>query len=158
MPVTVFRKINQLARKSIIPYTRKYTSSTKMLIETKRVLLVDGASDWLQIRTAASSLDVKGNKAIKRTIVFLADRLVFLNTVTYEHIILVHVCMYTHSYYTGMYTHTCSYYTGMYTHTCSYYTGTCTCMYVYTHRFISEGILASMPAEYASERIGFLAY
>ena len=33
----------------------------------KIVLLVDGVSDWLQIWTAASSLDMKGNKAIKKT-------------------------------------------------------------------------------------------
>ena len=52
----------------------------------KRVLLVDGASDWLQIWTAGSSLDVKGNKAIKKN-AFIANRLVFPNTVTY--IILV---------------------------------------------------------------------
>ena len=40
-------------------------------------------SDWLQIWTAASSLDVKGTKAIKKKSVFLANRLVFPNTVTY---------------------------------------------------------------------------
>ena len=38
----------------------------------KHVLLVDEASDWLQIWTVASSLDVKGNKAIKKKFVFLA--------------------------------------------------------------------------------------
>ena len=43
----------------------------------KRVLLKDEASDWLQIWTAASSPDVKGNKAIKKEFVFLANRLVF---------------------------------------------------------------------------------
>ena len=48
--------------------------------EKKRVLLQDGASDWLQIWTAASSLDVKCNKAIKK----LANRLVFPNRVTYS--------------------------------------------------------------------------
>ena len=36
----------------------------------KRALLEDEASDWLQIRTAASSLDVKGNKAIKKEFCF----------------------------------------------------------------------------------------
>ena len=46
----------------------------------KRVLLM---SDWLKIWMAASSLDVNGNKAIKKKIVFLANRLVFPNTVTY---------------------------------------------------------------------------
>ena len=44
----------------------------------KSVLFVDGASDWLQIWMAASSLDIKGNKAIKKKFVFLANRLVFL--------------------------------------------------------------------------------
>ena len=61
-------------------------SSTKTLMEKKKkkhVLLIDGASDWLQIWTAASSLDVKGNKAIKKKLIFLAIRLVFPNTVTY---------------------------------------------------------------------------
>ena len=51
--------------------------STKMLMEIKKkmsVLLVDGASDWLQIWTAASLLDIKGNiKAIKKKFVFLAN-------------------------------------------------------------------------------------
>ena len=43
-------------------------SSMKRLMEIqkkKNVLLVNGASDWLQIWTTASSLDVKGSKAIK---------------------------------------------------------------------------------------------
>ena len=42
-------------------------SSTKTLMEKKkkkRILLVDGTSDWLRIWMAASSLDIKGNKAI----------------------------------------------------------------------------------------------
>ena len=43
----------------------------------KRVLLEDEVSDWLQIWTAASSLHIKGNKAIKKKFVFLANRLVF---------------------------------------------------------------------------------
>ena len=42
----------------------------------KRVLLVDEASDWLQIWTAASSLELKGNKSIKKKFVFLANQLV----------------------------------------------------------------------------------
>ena len=49
----------------------------------KRVLLIDGGSDWLQIWMAASSLDIKGNKAIKQKFIFLVNRLVFPNTVTY---------------------------------------------------------------------------
>ena len=50
-----------------------------MLMEKKRVILVDKASDWLQIWMTASSLDVKGNKIKK-----IANRLVFPNTVTSE--------------------------------------------------------------------------
>ena len=60
-------------------------SSTNTLIKIKKkksVLLVDGASDWLQIWTAASSFDIKGNIAIKKKFVLLTNRLVFLNTVT----------------------------------------------------------------------------
>ena len=53
-----------------------------MLIEKKRILLEDEVSDWLQIWTTASPLDVKGNKAIKKNLDFLANRLVFPNTVT----------------------------------------------------------------------------
>ena len=54
-----------------------------MLMEKKkkRVLLEDEASDWLQLWTATSSLDVKGNKAIKKKFVFLTNRLYFSNTV-----------------------------------------------------------------------------
>ena len=57
----------------------------KTLMEKKSVILVDEAPDWLQIWTAASSLDVKGNKAIKKKFVFLVNRFVFPNTVTYRH-------------------------------------------------------------------------
>ena len=52
--------------------------------ENKHILLIDKASNWLQIWSAASSLDVKGNKAIKNKLVFLANQLVFPNTVTYN--------------------------------------------------------------------------
>ena len=45
--------------------------STKTLMEKKRVLLVDKESDWLQILIAASSLYVKGHKAIKVFLFFL---------------------------------------------------------------------------------------
>ena len=90
--VTVFRKTNRSARKSIS--TRGNTrSSMKTLMKIKKKkssLLVDGASDWLQIRTAASSFDIKGNKAIKKKFVFLANRLVFLNTVT--KCVILHKC------------------------------------------------------------------
>ena len=88
--MTVFRKINRSARKSIIAYARKYAfalEDANVNKEKKRVLLHDEAPDWLQIWTAASSLDVKGNKAIKKKFVFLANRLVFPNTVTYVLII-----------------------------------------------------------------------
>ena len=84
--MTVFRKTNRSARKSIIAYARKNAfvhEDANVNKEKKRVLLHDKASDWLQIWTAASSLDVKGNKAIKKKFVFLANRLVFPNTVTY---------------------------------------------------------------------------
>ena len=47
-------------------------SSTKTLMERKekkkRVFLEDEVSNWLYIWTAASSLDVKGNKEIKKRI------------------------------------------------------------------------------------------
>ena len=80
--VTVFRKTNRSARKSFIAYTRKYAfehedanvNKGKEACFTHRRML-----DWLQIWTAASSLHVKGNKAIKN----LANRLVFPNTVTF---------------------------------------------------------------------------
>ena len=36
-------------------------------------------SDWLQIWTAASSFDIKNNKAIEKKFVFLANRSVFPN-------------------------------------------------------------------------------
>ena len=60
-------------------------SNMIMLMEIKkkkRILLEHEASDWLQIWTAAPSLDVKGNRAIKKNFVLLANRLVFANTVT----------------------------------------------------------------------------
>ena len=57
-----------------------WITKTLIKIKRKRVLLEDEVSDWLQIWTAASSLDIK---AIKKNFVFLANRLVFPNTVTY---------------------------------------------------------------------------
>ena len=90
--MTVFRKTNWSARKSIIAYVQKYAQKyafehedANENKEKEERLLVDGASDWLQIWTAESSIDVKGNKAIKKKFVFLANRLVYLNTVTYTH-------------------------------------------------------------------------
>ena len=84
--VTVFWKTNRSARKSIIAYARKYAfeqEDANVNKEKEACLLVDEESDWLQIRMAASSLDVKGNKAIKERFVFLANRLFFQNTVTF---------------------------------------------------------------------------
>ena len=49
----------------------------------KHVLLIDEALDWLQIWMAASLLNVKGNKGIKKKFVFLANRLGFPSMVTY---------------------------------------------------------------------------
>ena len=77
--MTLFRKTNRSARKSIIAYARKYAfehEDANGKKKKKRILLVDGTSDWLRIWMAASSLDIKGNKAI------LANQLVFPNTVT----------------------------------------------------------------------------
>ena len=65
--MTLFRKTNRSARKSIIALRGNSRSSTKTLMEKKKkkhILLVDGTSDWLRIWMAASSLDIKGNKAI----------------------------------------------------------------------------------------------
>ena len=62
--VTVFQKTNRSARKSIIVYARKYAfeqEDANINKEKEVRLLVDEESDWLQIWTAASSLDVKGN-------------------------------------------------------------------------------------------------
>ena len=50
-----------------------------LMEEKKHVLLEDEESDWLQICTAAATLDAKGNKQL----VFLANRLVIPDTVTY---------------------------------------------------------------------------
>ena len=53
-----------------------------MLMGKNFVLLEDEGSDWLQIWMAASSFDVKGNKAINKKFVFLANWLVYPNMVT----------------------------------------------------------------------------
>ena len=71
--VTGFRKTNRSAKKSIIAYVRKYAFEHEDANGNKKkkiILLVDAVSDWLQIWTAASSLEVKGNKAIKKKFVF----------------------------------------------------------------------------------------
>ena len=85
--VTVFRKTNRSARKSIIPYVRKYTFDHEDANRNK------GKEAHFTRRRSiglASNSDCsifarrKGNKAIKKKIVFLAGRLVFLNTLTYD--------------------------------------------------------------------------
>ena len=83
--MTIFRKTSRSAKKSIIAYTRNNAFEHKDAMEIKKkkhILLIDGASDWLQIWMAASSLDIKGNRAIKQKCVFLTNRLVFPITVT----------------------------------------------------------------------------
>ena len=66
--MTLFRKTIRSARKSIIAYARKYAfeheDANGKKKKKKPILLVDGTSDWLRIWMAASSLDIKGNKAI----------------------------------------------------------------------------------------------
>ena len=69
--------MNWLARKSIIATCGNSRSSTNKLMEFKKhVFLEDEVSNWLHIRTAATSLDVKGIKAIKKNFV-LANWSVF---------------------------------------------------------------------------------
>ena len=59
-------------------------SSTKMLMEKKkRILLEDEVSDWFNIWTAASSLDVKGNKAIKKNFFLAIQSVVVPNMITH---------------------------------------------------------------------------
>ena len=48
----------------------------------KRVLLEDDGTEWLQIWTAASSVNVK--KSNKKNFVYLSNQSVFPNTVTYS--------------------------------------------------------------------------
>ena len=63
-----------------------------MLMEIKKkklIILEDEMSDWVQSWMAAASLlDIKDNKVIVKTFVFLANWLVFL-TITYSFIALV---------------------------------------------------------------------
>ena len=52
MYVTIFRKNNRSARKSIIAYARKYAfehEDANVNFLNERVLLIDGASDCCQI-------------------------------------------------------------------------------------------------------------
>ena len=75
--VAIFWKSNRLARKSIIAMCGNSHSSTNTLMEFKKcVFLKDEVSNWLHIRVAATSLDVKANKAIKKNFV-LANWSVF---------------------------------------------------------------------------------
>ena len=71
--MAVFRKTNQSARKSIIAYARIYAfehEDANGNKEKEERLLVDGMSNWLKIWTAASSLDIKGNKQLMRILCF----------------------------------------------------------------------------------------
>ena len=77
--VEIATRTNWSARKSIIAYARKYAFEQ----EDANLNKEKEESNLLQIWTAASSLDVKGNKAIKKKFVFLANRLFFQTTVTF---------------------------------------------------------------------------
>ena len=68
--MTVFRITYRSARKSIIVYVQKYSFEHKDTNRNKSVVLVDGASDYLQIWMAVSSLNIKSKKAIKIIICF----------------------------------------------------------------------------------------
>ena len=57
--------------------------------DNKCVLLADEVSDWLQIWTAASSLNLKSNKAIKKEFCFLVNWLFSPNMVTYNRKLIV---------------------------------------------------------------------
>ena len=59
----------------------RFARYARSLSIKKRILLEDEASDWLQIWTAASLLDVK---VIEMKFAFLANQLVFPNKVTDE--------------------------------------------------------------------------
>ena len=84
--VTVFRKTNWLARKSIIAYARKYSfkhedangnkEKEKCFTQRSKTKRRIG----FKFGTAASLLDVKGNQAIKKKkkFAFLANRLIFI--------------------------------------------------------------------------------
>ena len=65
--MTLFRKTNRQRENQLSHMRGNTRSSTKTHMEKKKknhILLVDGTSDWLRIWMAASSLDIKGNKAI----------------------------------------------------------------------------------------------
>ena len=85
--VTVFRKTNRSARKLNIPYMRKYAFDHKDANKNKRkeAYFTRGRSVGLASNSDCSIFARhKGNKAIKKKIVFLAGWLVFLNTLTYD--------------------------------------------------------------------------
>ena len=99
--MTVIGKTNQLARNQVSCTSGNSRSSMKERKKKKCVLLEDEMSeDWLQIWTAASLLEVKGNKAIKR-IFSLANWSVFAYTVTYFYIqwilIILNSCINRHT-------------------------------------------------------------
>ena len=64
--VTVLKKTDQLARKSIIAYAQKLSFELEVANgkQEKKHFFEIKASDWLQIWQAASLLDMKGNKAM----------------------------------------------------------------------------------------------
>ena len=85
--MTVFRKTNRSARKSIIAYVRKYAFEQEDANVNK-----EKEARFTRRRSVglASNLNGgifprrEGNKAIKKKFVFLANRLFFQNTVTYS--------------------------------------------------------------------------
>ena len=75
--MTVFEKTNWLRENQLLRMHRNSLIRTKILMEIKKkkhVLLEDEASDWHQIWMAASLLDVKGNKEIKKLIFLLTGQ------------------------------------------------------------------------------------
>ena len=85
--VTIFRKTNRSARKSIIAYARKYAFEQEDANVNKEK---EACFTRRQSVGLASNLDggiFPSNKEIKKKFVFLANRLFFQNTVTYDMIL-----------------------------------------------------------------------
>ena len=82
--VTVFRKTNRSARKSIIAYARKYAFEQEdaNVNKEKEARFTRRRNVGLASNLDGGIFPVKGNKAIKK-FVFLANRLFFQNTVTF---------------------------------------------------------------------------
>ena len=59
-----------------------------MEILKKCILLEDEGLDWIPIWTLAPSLNEKGKRAIKKNLVFLSNRSVFPNTVTFIYLLV----------------------------------------------------------------------